>query len=78
MYHSCSPDTKSKGVSVLVRGTVPWQSKDQWGDAEGRALFVKGTFGGSLVTLVIVYLPNSNQVAFLEPILTKLSDFRGQ
>lgn len=36
---------------------------------------MKGTLGRSLVTLVNLYLPNSNQIAFLEPIMTKLDDF---
>lgn len=36
---------------------------------------MKGTFGGSLVTLVNLYLPNSNQITYLELILAKLGDF---
>lgn len=46
-----------------------------WSDTEGRALFVKGTLGGSMVTLVNLYLPNTNQITFLDPILTKLGEF---
>lgn len=51
-YHGCSPDSKSKGVSILICGTTQWLVKDQWNDEEGRALFVKGMLGNSLVTLV--------------------------
>lgn len=40
---------------------------------EGRALFVKGTLDGSQVDLL--YLPNSNQITYLEPVLAKLGDF---
>lgn len=75
VYHSCLADSRSKGVSILIRGLVPWELGDQWRDTEGRALFVKGTLGGSHVTLVNLYLPNANQITYLEPILAKLGDF---
>lgn len=75
VYHGCSSGSRSRGVSILIRGSIPWQLGDQWSDAEGRALFVKGTLGGSLITLVNLYLPNSNQIAYLEPILNKLGEF---
>lgn len=74
-YHGCASDSKSRGVSILIRNLTPWQEKDKWSDTEGRALFVKGTLGGSMVTLVNLYLPNTNQITFLEPVLTKLGEF---
>lgn len=36
---------------------------------------MKGTLGGSLIILVNLYLPNFNQITFLNPIMTKLPDF---
>lgn len=37
MYHSCSPESKSKWVSILIG------QKNVWADTESRILFVKGT-----------------------------------
>lgn len=62
-------------MSILIRSNTPWVLKEHWDEAEGRALFVKGTLGATLVTLVNLYLPNSNQIAFLERIMTILGDF---
>lgn len=36
---------------------------------------MKGTLGSSLVTIVNLYLTNLNQIAYLEPVLSKLSKF---
>lgn len=74
-WHGCSSDSRSRGVCTLISNTIPWLERDKWKDTEGRALFVKGTRGGPLVMLVNLYLPNTNQITFLDPILTKLGEF---
>lgn len=72
-YHGCSPDSKSKGVCILIRNLTSWSFWDQWCEAEGHALFIKGMVGDSMVTLANLYLPNSNQITFLDTVLAKLS-----
>lgn len=75
VYRGCSSDSKSKGVSILLRNLIPWALRNQWCDAEGRAPFVKGTISCTLVTLKNLYFPNSNQISFLELVLAKLGEF---
>lgn len=57
-YHATNPSAKSKRVSILLTGKVPWTCQDTRIDAEGRYVFLKGLIGDVLVTLATVYVPN--------------------
>lgn len=74
-YHSCTLESKSKGVSILIGHKTPCITQDTWTDSEGRILFVKGTLGKQSCTLATFYAPNSGQVAFIEGALEKLGEF---
>lgn len=75
VYHSCSSESKSKVVSILIGQKVPWTTKDVWVDVEGRMLFIKDTLGEQPCTLASVYMPNSAQVSFIEGALEMLHEF---
>lgn len=74
VYHSCNTDSKTKGVSILIEGSIPWQVIEQWAGADGRMLFVKGKIGLQLWTLASLYSTNINLVRFLELALEQLQD----
>lgn len=56
----------------MIHDSTSWSFWDRWCDAEGQVLSVKGTICCSMVTLVNLYLPNSNQITFLEQFFAKL------
>lgn len=77
VYHSSSPISKAKGVSILIARSVPWSPGIHIADQQGRFLIVKGAIGATRVTLVNVYFPNSNQLPFLRaliPLILEHSD----
>lgn len=75
VYHSVSPSTKSKGTSILLAKTLPWQLLDLHTDREGRYLFVKGTLQSQMFTFANLYLPNVDQLPVLETCLSTLASF---
>lgn len=58
-WYSIWPTGHSETIGVMLRDV----------------LFIKGTAGCCMVTLVNLYLPDSNQVTFLELVLAKRSEF---
>lgn len=44
-YHSTNPVAKSKSVSIVISGKVPWACLHTLIDSRGRFLFLKGTIG---------------------------------
>lgn len=75
VYNSCSPDNKTKGVSILINHNVPWSTTNTWSDEDGRLLFVKGLIKMPPYTLASIYAPNSAQITFIENVLDQLQDF---
>lgn len=73
-HHAPSPDTKSKGVSILISKTVPWKLEEEWTDGTGRLLFLKGTIGPHKCTLANIYL-NTAPITFLTRALEQLDKF---
>lgn len=74
-YHATNPSAKSKGVSILISGNVPWTCRDTRIDTEGRYVFLKGLIGDVLVTLATVYAPNDRQDIFISKTLNELLSF---
>lgn len=64
VYHSTNQSAKSRGVSILLSGRVPWSFIDLIMDPGGRFLFVKGLIGDVRVTLANMYAPNDHQEFF--------------
>lgn len=54
-YHACNEEEKSKGVSILIPGRIPWSLMDRCSDTNGHYLFLKGQIGGIKVTLATIY-----------------------
>lgn len=73
-YHATNPMNKSKGVSILLAGKVPWTCSDSRIDPEGRYVLIKGLIGDVLVTLATVYAPNHRQDTFIHSTLSLLMD----
>lgn len=65
VYHSTSKSTKSRGVSILTSRKVPWTCVDVKADPGGRYLFLRGTIGGTGITLASLYTPNAHQDLFI-------------
>lgn len=40
IYHATFPDTKSKGVSMLIHKSVPWKLEEEWTDGSERLLYI--------------------------------------
>ena len=51
ILHTTNPNSKSKGVSILISKYCPFQILDTKTDNEGRYLFVKGSLYNKPVTL---------------------------
>lgn len=63
-YHSTSPFSKSKQVSVLLSKKAPIQISDSLIENQGRFVFLKGTFRNKTITLANIYSSNWLQVPF--------------
>lgn len=50
VFSSTAPHSKTRGVSILLSGTIPWSLVDQRSDQEGRYVFLKGDLAGRRVT----------------------------
>lgn len=74
-YHSVSPISKSKGVSIILAGSVPWVFEAQRADEQGRFLLLKGRVSDLWVTFANVYFPNVNHPQFLRKLLSELLEF---
>lgn len=71
-YHAGSPDSRSRGVAILIDKSLPWEGKEAKADPEGRWLWVKGKCYERSFTLVTYYAPNEGQVEFFETLLEEL------
>lgn len=74
-YHSLSPDTRSRGVAVLISKELHWEEVEWRSDGEGRSLMVKGKIDRQEITLATCYCPNEGQIGFLRQFLETLADF---
>lgn len=59
-------------IKTKFKKQVPWVEHQVISDDEGHLLIVKGLWCGQKVTLVNLYLPNEDQVSYLEACLSKL------
>lgn len=76
VIHSTNPDSKTKGVSILISKHADFQQSDALIDPEGRYLFLKGTYASTPITLVNVYCPNAHQVSFFRKVCDLLVTFQ--
>lgn len=74
-YHSVSPISKSKGVSIILARSVPWVFEAQRADAQGRFLLLKGRVSDVRVTFANVYFPNVDHPQFMRKLLSELLEF---
>lgn len=74
-FLATNPDTKSKGVLILIRTDIDLQLQDTLADPEGRFLFVKGSVKGRPITLANIYSLNSNPVSFFRRVALQLTSF---
>lgn len=75
VYHSTNESTKTCGVSIMISSRVPWTCLDVKSDSGGWYLFVRGTIGGTEVTLASIYVPNTHQDFFITKTLDLLVEF---
>lgn len=73
-YYSSS-NTKTKGVAILFSKLTPWICKEISTHPAGHFAFVKGQIGHQMFTFACVDLPNTQQLRFLEHILSRLEYF---
>lgn len=74
-YHSSNETAKSKGVSILVSKEAPFSITASMTDVEGRFVFIKGTYGGSPITLANAYFPNTKHIQFCLKLVQELQGF---
>lgn len=75
-YHATNPLHKSKGVSILIARSCPFQITDSLIDVEGRYLILKGSLLNRKFTLANIYAPNLRQVPFFKKITNTLTTFQ--
>lgn len=66
--HATNPDSKTKGVSILISKHANFQLSDSLIDPEGRYIFLKGSYASKPITLANLYCPNDHQIAFFRKI----------
>lgn len=74
-FHATNPDSKTKGVSVLLHKDCDFKLEATEVDPLGRYLFVKGSIQETPVTIANLYCPNIAQLTFLTRTLLKLQNF---
>lgn len=74
--HATNPNSKTKGVSILVSKHIDFQLSNSLVDPEGRYLFLKGTYASKPISLANVYCPNVHQVSFFRKVYDLLSTFQ--
>uniref|UniRef100_A0A803J7S1 exodeoxyribonuclease III n=1 Tax=Xenopus tropicalis TaxID=8364 RepID=A0A803J7S1_XENTR len=74
-YHAYSK-TKSKGVSILISSKIPFQMHQMYADPLGRYLMLICNIGDQMYTLINIYVPNDNQLQYLNKTLTHLLEHK--
>lgn len=74
-FHATTPDSKSKGVTILIGRDTPFKLNEQLCDPEGRFVFLKGTYNDLPLTLANVYFPNKSHITFCQLIVRRLQEF---
>lgn len=70
------PTPKSRGTTIAIHKSCPFQPIDSRVDPLGRYVFLKGTIAGHTYTFVSIYTPSTNQLGFLDSTLERLGEFR--
>lgn len=74
-YHATNNYSKYKRGSILVSKETPFELSEQVIDQKGRFVFLKGTYGGTPLTLANVYFPNTAHLTFCNHIVQELQGF---
>lgn len=74
--HATNPDSKTKGVSILIFKHANFQLCDSLIDPEGRYIFLKGSYASKLITLANLYCLNDHQIAFFRKICDLFASFQ--
>lgn len=61
-FHDFYGYSKSRGVSIAIHRTIPYQVIEEWRNRDGRAILLKLIIYGKKYTLINLYLPNQNQI----------------
>lgn len=61
-FHDSFRYSKSKGVSIAIHKTIPYQLLEKWCNKDGRLILLKINIYGKKYTFVNIYLPNQNQL----------------
>ena len=72
-FHS-SFQAKARGVSILIDQKVPLEVHSKISDSNGRYIIITGKLYNTLVALVNVYAPNTDDPEFFERIFSLLPD----
>lgn len=75
VYHASNKDAKFKGVSILMSQHCPIHVTEVQRDPHGRFIFIKGTLHNRPLTIVNLYAPNIQQIAFFRTTLQQLLTF---
>lgn len=69
---SSSADTKSKGVAIVVRRSLPIKVLTSWADEAGRIVITKLEFNNRKIALVSAYAPNTFDGNFYNLLTTRM------
>lgn len=73
-FHSTSPTSKSKGTTIAIHKTCPFQLVGRKIDSQGRYVFLKDTLAEQVYTFATIYAPNTNQLTFIDATLDPLAE----
>lgn len=74
-FFSNSPVAKSHGTAIAFHKSCPFQLSESCLDPQGRYVFAKEVIAGQKLTFATLYVPNAQQLSFLDTVLEKLADF---
>lgn len=69
---SSSNNTKTRGVAVVARRSLPIKVLDIWADTMGRLVIAKVDLYGSKIALTSVYAPNKFDKGFYDHLMQKM------
>lgn len=62
----------SRGVAILFRRGLDWREREVHVDPEGRFIILLGYLGGTLLTIVSLYGPNTDTPSFFQEIWARV------
>lgn len=73
-YYSSNPNTRKRGVAILISNGIKFECQKEIKDKEGRYIIIRGTIGQVMLTLVNIYAPPESDKNFYQSLLDIIAE----